>query len=277
MAKKIVTHINPDLDAVTAIWLLLRFGGRDFADVTLAFVPAGERLGDENDTVHVDTGLGKFDHHQEDRGREDTSAALLVYEWLVATRKIKEQEELRRLTIQVKDIDHFREYSWPQATDDRYELMLHHVLNGMKMAGLLKSDDALVREGMRMLDGVYTAFKIRLSAEAELSKGISFTSRWGKALAVLSQNSGITKLALKSGYRIVARKDPEIGMVRIKSAPLEEIDLAPLYKLLKERDPGATWYFHPSGHMVLNGSTRNPEMRPSRLSLEDVITILKSV
>lgn len=278
MAKTIVTHINPDLDAIAAVWLLTRFGGREFAGARLAFVPAGERLEVETqDTVHVDTGLGQFDHHQEERGHENTSAALLVYEWLVGKRKIKEREELRRLVVQVRDIDHFREYFWPDSVHDHYELMLHQVLNGMKMGGVLADDQALVEQGMRMLDGALTAFKIRASAEEDLKQGISFTSRWGKTLAISTQNSGVMKLAIKSGYRVVARKDPESGMVRIKAAPLEEIDLTAVYRKLRDRDPEATWYFHPGGKMVLNGSTRNPHMRPSRLGLDEVIEILKSV
>ena len=35
MAKTIVTHVNPDLDAITAAWLLTRFAGREFKKSTL--------------------------------------------------------------------------------------------------------------------------------------------------------------------------------------------------------------------------------------------------
>lgn len=278
MAKTIVTHLNPDLDAITAVWLLVRFGGNEFSKARLAFVPAGERLeGEDQNTVHVDTGLGKFDHHQEDRGKTDTSAAMLVYEWLVAEGRIKEQEALRRLANEVKDFDHFREYFWPEPTADRYEFFLGHVLNGMKLGKHVGSDDELVEFGMRCLDGTLIGFKIRVAAEKEFEKGVSFTSRWGKALAVESASSGVMKLGLKNGYSVVIRRDPESGMIRIKSAPLLEINLGGVYERLMERDPQATWYFHPSGHMVLNGSIRNPKMRPSKLSLEDVIDLVKSV
>lgn len=277
MAKTIVTHINPDLDAITAVWLLVRFGGQDFEEAQLAFVPAGERLRDDDpDLVHVDTGLGEFDHHQEKRGHEDTSAAKLVFEWLVARERMKEEEELRRIVNEVRDVDHFREYFWPNPTADRYEFMLHEVLNGIKMGGGVKNDHELVHLGMRALDGVLTAFRIRRSAEEAISQGITFETRWGKTIALESSNSGAIKLALKQGYRVGARKDPELGMIRIKAAPLPEIELSAVYKKLVEADPRATWYFHPSGHMVLNGSTRNPKMRASTLGLNEVIAILKA-
>ena len=65
--KIIVTHINPDQDAISSVWLVKRFfPGWDKAEVK--FVPAGKTLNSnspDNDPeiIHVDTGLGKFDHH----------------------------------------------------------------------------------------------------------------------------------------------------------------------------------------------------------------------
>lgn len=278
MAKRIVTHINPDLDAITAVWLLVRFGGKDFVDFELAFVPAGKRLQDEdNNTVHVDTGLGKFDHHQPEMGGKHTCAALLVYEWLVSEGRIKKQEALSRLVKLVTDVDHFKEYFWPEAADDRYELILEYVLNGVKLGGHVKTDEELVKFGMKCLDGVLTSFKIRVAAEKDIKKGIEFETRWGKTMALDSSNSGVIKFALKKGFRVVVRRDPENGMVRIKSAPLPEIDLKKVYQSLKDADKQATWYFHPSGHMILNGSLRNPQMKPSKLALDEVIEILKKM
>ena len=277
MPKTIVTHINPDLDAITACWLLVRFGGNEFADATFGFVPAGERLEDEdNNSVHVDTGLGKFDHHQPDRGREDTCAATLVYEWLVHKRRIQDQEALRRMVDVVNDLDHMRNFFWDDPGNDRYEFFLGSLLNGLKLGGHVKNDHELVDFGMRCLEGLYTAFKIKVAAEEDLKKGIVFETTWGKTLALESKNDETIKLGIKSGYRVVARRDPESGMVRIKGAPLEEINLKSVYEKIREADPDATWYFHPGGHMVLNGSIRNPKMRPSKLSLDEVITLLKS-
>ena len=66
--KIIVTHFSPDLDAITSIWLIKKFLP-GWQDAEVQFAPAGKALDnrspDENpDIIHVDTGLGKFDHHQ---------------------------------------------------------------------------------------------------------------------------------------------------------------------------------------------------------------------
>src|SRR5918912_1791501 len=75
----IVGHLAPDLDCLTAIWILLRFGGAKNA--TLQFVPAGATLQDQPPdadprVIHVDTGGGRFDHHQ--RNSRNLCAAELV-------------------------------------------------------------------------------------------------------------------------------------------------------------------------------------------------------
>src|SRR5262249_45969885 len=75
----IVGHLAPDLDCLTAIWILVRFAGA--ADAALHFVPAGATLGQQPadadpHIIHVDTGGGRFDHHQ--RAAHDLCAAELV-------------------------------------------------------------------------------------------------------------------------------------------------------------------------------------------------------
>src|SRR3989344_8089920 len=110
----IVTHSNPDLDAVSAIWLLKRFI-TGWADAELAFVPAGETYKDDKTNrhiVHVDTGMGDFDHHQDNR---DTCAAKLILSYMVGQREGGEpqgelgpvshfkQEALSRLVAVIND------------------------------------------------------------------------------------------------------------------------------------------------------------------------------
>jgi len=83
--------------------------------------------------------------------------------------------------------------------------------------------------------------------------------------------------AQKRGYTVVIRKDPKKGYVRIKSLPKDEIDLTPVYEMLKMKDPDATWFLHASRHMVLNGSAKNPDMKPSKQTLESLIDTVAEV
>src|SRR3989344_296605 len=82
--KIIVTHIAPDVDAITSVWLIKRFLA-DWHEAQVQFVPAGKTLNNDMvdsqpDILHVDTGMGILDHHQTD---EDTCAAKRCLEYII--------------------------------------------------------------------------------------------------------------------------------------------------------------------------------------------------
>jgi len=269
--KTIVTHIGPDLDGATAIWLVKTYIP-GWEDAALQFVPAGKTLRDsppdtDPEIIHVDTGFGKFDHHQSDA---DTCAALLVYESLE-----KKDEALERLVRVVNDVDHFRECFFPNPTADFWDISLSSIIDGWR---LLFADNPhkLVDLIMTSLDGAYKMFQNKVWAEKEIKdKAVVFDTKWGKAFGIETLNDEVVHYGQKAGYVIAIRKDPKKGYLRIKSVPKEEIDLTPLYELLKNEDPSATWFLHASRHMILNGSSKNPDMRPSTLTLDQIIKIVQ--
>jgi len=179
------------------------------------------------------------------------------------------------LTV-VNDIDHFREVFFPNPTADFWELGLVTQIDGWR---LIYSDNPIkiVELGMQALDGVYKTFQNKVWAEKELrEKGVEFRTKWGKGIGVETTNDETVHLAQKMGYAVAVRKDPKKGYLRIKSLPKDEIDLTPVYNTLKAAEPDATWFLHASRHMVLNGSSKNPDMRPTKKSLQQIIDVLKN-
>ncbi|OGG30710.1 hypothetical protein A2973_05410 [Candidatus Gottesmanbacteria bacterium RIFCSPLOWO2_01_FULL_49_10] len=273
--KTIVTHIGSDLDAITAIWLVKTyFPGWEEANI--AFVPAGKTLDgappdDNPDVIHVDTGMGRYDHHQSDA---DTCAAQRVYEVVKASRGA--DVALERMLAVVNEVDHFREVFFPNPTADFWEFSLVAAIDGWR---LLYSDNPIkiVSLAMEALDGIYKTFQNKVWAEKELKeKAVHFDSPWGKAFGIETTNDEVVHLGQKMGYALVIRRDPRKGYIRIKSLPKDDIDLTAVYNTLKEKDPEATWFLHASRHMILNGSAKNPDMRATTLLLEEIIDILKN-
>jgi len=277
MSKLIVTHHNPDPDAITSVWLLRRFD-QEWSEASVAFVPAGDtyqnqKVDNDPDIVHVDTGLGYFDHHQQDRGLIRTSAAKLILEHLQERFEyIAEDEALARLVEVIVGDDHFDEVKWPEPLSDRYAFMMSSILDGLKQNNTL-TDQGLIDLGSTCLDGVYTSMKLKIDAEKELEKGRQFDSQWGRAIAIETKNDETLTVAQKQGYVLTIRKDPE-GMVRIKGRPDSEVDLTSVCEKAKQADPEATWYLHPSKKMLLNGSYKNPGSKFSKLQLEELINLL---
>lgn len=273
--KTIVTHIGPDLDAITAIWLVKsHFPG--WEEASIAFVPAGKTLGgtppdDNPDVIHVDTGMGRFDHHQSDA---DICAAQLIYNHVKKTKG--EDPAMSRMLAIVNEVDHFREVFFPNPTADFWDYSLVAAIDGWR---LLFPDNPIkiVSLGMEALDGIYKTFQNKVWAEKEMKeKSIEFETKWGKAFGIETTNDEVVHLGQKMGFAIVLRRDPRKGYVRIKSLPKDDIDLTQVYNTLKEKDQKATWFLHASRHMILNGSAKNPDMKPTTLTLEQIINVIKS-
>lgn len=272
--KTIVTHIGPDLDAICSIWMIKKFF-KEWEEAALAFVPAGETLNgcppDDNTEIwHVDTGFGRYDHHQTN---ENICSSTLLYD--LVKKSWKEDTALDRFVTVVNDIDHFREVFLPNPTSDWWDMGIVSAIDGWR---LIFADDPvkIVALGMDALDGIYKTFQNKVWAEKEIKeKGIVFDTKWGKCLALETTNDEVVHLGQKMGYAIVVRKDPNKGYIRIKSLPKPEINLTHVFEKLKELDPDATWFLHVSSHMILNGSSKNPKMRPTKLTLEQIISVIR--
>lgn len=277
--KTIVSHFSPDIDSITATWLIKRFLP-GWKDAEIKFVPAGstldDKLTDDNpEVIHVDTGMGRFDHHQ---ANDYTSASQLVFIYLKERKLLKKNhlKALEKMILQITSFDHFGEVFFPDPTSDRYEFMIHKIIEaGLK--SVLKEDLLIHQAVFPYLDGILNIFTKKINAEEDIKKGFVFTSRWSRSIVVSTKNEETTKLALKMGYSLIAKKDPERGNVRIKTLPDKKLDLKPLYLQILKFDKKGTWFLHASGNMLLNSSSKNPNFVPSPLTLKRLIEIIKSV
>jgi len=285
--KLIVTHHAPDLDAITAVWLFKRYDAQDYASAQVAFVDPGDTLSETNrlhlgfataQIVHVDTGLGEFDHHQPDRGLEHISASSLVYDHLCQLHpELKVDLSLQAIIKHVTEIDHFGEIEWPDANHIRYNFMLHELIHGMEYIDP-HNDDSQLNFGFECLDSAYAAITQQIKAEEVIKeKGISFELGSIPCLAIETRNDATIKLAQKMGYGLVVRKDTQQGHVRIKVRPDQAISLEPLYRKILEIDGEGTWYYHPSGKMLLNGSRKHRSQKATPLGLKKIIELIKEV
>ncbi|PIR58875.1 MAG: hypothetical protein COU69_03275 [Candidatus Pacebacteria bacterium CG10_big_fil_rev_8_21_14_0_10_56_10] len=283
--RLLVTHHAPDLDAIAAVWLFKRFDNQHYGDARIAFVDPGQtisqaelgRLGWEgSDVTHVDTGLGEFDHHQPGRGERDLSAARLVYDHVCQVHpELAQDQPLKFLVEFVTEIDHFGEIYWPEASHQRYVFMVHDLIRGLEFIQL-HNDDSQLQFGMTCLDSAYSTLNQRFKAEEIIAQeGQQFEIRHGRCLGVETSNDDTIKVAQKQGYVLVVRKDQKLGTIRIKCRPDAPFDLRPLADKIKAVDTAGSWYYHPSGKMLLNGSSKQRQLQPSPLTLAKTIELIK--
>lgn len=271
--------MSPDIDSITSCWLIKRFFPQ-WEDAEIKFVPAGSTLDGKQvdsdpDIVHVDTGFGKFDHHQSDAY---VCASSIIFNYIKENFTIKKahSDALERMTNQIIRFDHFGEVYFPDPSADYFEFMLHKVIEG-GLKSTLKDDLLITTTVFSFLDAIFNIFIKKNNAEEELKKGFVFQSFYGKSIAISTKNEETTKLALKNGFALVAKKDPEKGYIRIKTLPDKKLNLKFLHDKILKYDKKGTWFLHASGNMLLNSSSKNPNFIPSPLSLKRLIEIIKSI
>ncbi|MEN9407001.1 MAG: hypothetical protein RLZZ455_217 [Candidatus Parcubacteria bacterium] len=255
--------------------------------------------------IHVDTGLGPLDHHQ--TSDKSISGTGLVWNYILSqidegkiaiteTEKWQDRKDaIGRIVSFIVDTDHFKEIFWSDPAADYHEFTILGLLDGLKLQKP-DQDDYYVSFGREILEALLHTFENRIWAEREIAQsGKEFMTTYGKAMAFDTLNDTVLKLAQKMGFVLVVRKDPRKGYVRIKARPSGgisndkfqmsndttktngDIDLTTAYEKLKAIDPDATWFLHSSKKMLLNGTPKNPKMIPTKLTLEQIVEVLKTI
>ncbi len=276
----IVTHIHPDLDAIMSSWLLVRFNQPQFGDAKFEFVPAPttyKGLPPDNDPniVHLDVGMGKFDHHKP--GGFTTCASKLVWEELVAEGLISPTDEALKTMVDIAlDVDTFQDCYWPGTEHARMSLMLHEIIPALHRLQT-HDNEAVLRMVFVYLDGVYQRLKDWQKGKEAVNEGEEFESAWGKGIIVTTAADDVSKTAQKMGYDIVVISDTQHGHLKIKTAPGVELPLKPIYDKIVEREDSERWVYHNSGHMLFSGSDKGEQKERTTLHLNDLLEMIKGV
>lgn len=258
----IVGHLSPDLDCLCAIWMLRRWGG--LADATLRFVPSGQTLNarpaDEDPRiVHVDTGRGRFDHHS--ANDQTLSATELVRRTVAAG-----DEVLERIAATVTRLDHA--LGTGGTAPDISEL-----IDGYNTL-YANAPEAVATAMHGNFDAWYAAEAKHVRLEAAFERRIEFDTPWGFGIAMESDDGGSSRLAYGAGAVLYAYRDGK-GNMGIAAKSRSAVDLTQVLADLRRLDQGADWYLHPSKRLLLCGTPKAPPRVPSRLSLEELVGVLR--
>ena len=260
----IVGHLAPDLDCLTAIWMLLRC--EQHANAEIEFVSAGSTWqGQPVDTnplvIHVDTGGGRYDHHQ--RNAPNLCSAELVRRAVAPYYRA-----IERMVRQVCLIDNARAPAGEMgffninALITGYNLLFptrpHHVAYAM----------------LPNLDAWYEHEARQLRLEQAFARRIEFDTRWGLGIAMESEDGGSSRLAYGRGAVLYAYRDNH-GWMGIAAQARSDVDLTLVYHDLQAIDREADWFLHPNHRLLLCGSAKAPPRIPSQLSLPELVRVIQ--
>lgn len=266
--KTLITHINPHLDDIFAIWLLKKYDPK-FKDFEVDFISASHEMGDQEteDRVFVGTGGGKFDEHKEGL---DTCAGSLVFDCL------KEKDLLPKDELEVKALEEL--VAWNRLIDTGkapiYEYSQFSVQSFIRsLDNTLQSSLKGVELGSEILDRILEVLKRKQQSIMDWDKRVEFQTKYGLGAGVMSETVDRAFCKTKQGD-VFLMYDPKNSSVQFYS---DAHDLESLYQKLKVKDADASWFLHQSHHMVICGSSSAPDFKKTKLSFEQLIEVAKSL
>lgn len=276
ITQHIVTHTSPDWDAITAVWLLRRYGGlqespvlfvntdnpdRDVLDSAIAVVDTGREL---------DPARLRFDHHQlPGQGASATCAADLVRDHLFSDT----QHWIDDIVMLVWAGDTGRK---THGADVSRTVGIHALLSHQKT--LRKPDDALLAFGLEILDALAAHLEARQTARLSLAQHTVYLSADGLVRGLAGAPQGATFAAFEEGARVVVftseapgtvsvgamrggeGHDPHIGNLVMWICNDYECGLPNVADAVYEEL--ARWYRHEAGFFAGRGTAKAPDPRP---------------
>ncbi len=263
--KTLITHINPHLDDILAIWLFKKYHP-EFKEAKVEFISASrDKAGEENEErVFVGTGGGRFDEHKEGL---NTCAGSLVYEFLKESGFIPQdltQKALEKLVNWNLLIDTGKAAN---SLFDEFSVQSFIRTKDSSEKNSLKS----VELGREILDRMLEVLKRKEQSVIDWEKRVEFETKFGKSFAVSSETVDREFCREQDGV-LYLMYDPKYKSVQFFGP---NVDLEPIYKKVKELDPKASWFLHQSHHMVICGSSSAPDSKPTRLLFEQLIEVAK--
>ena len=281
--KKIVTHISPHLDEILSIWLIKKFDPAwgEFEVKFKATNPAGgevplDEVDKDPEIIYLGLGRGKYDEHALEKDEASVlSTAVLVWN-NIKSRGLAPQDPM--LVGAVDKIIGF------VLKDDTGELkgMKDYLVDYTITAlwdGFSKvhrgDSDKKLEYGLPLIDYMVAYLKGIVNAEEVISQGITFDTTWGPGVAVESEFKETQVVAYRRGFNILISINPKLGYRLILGNPASTVDLTTAYQKLQETDSAADWYLHQSKRMLISGSHSAPNVKVSRLSMDQLINLVK--
>lgn len=267
--KTLVTHINPHLDDISAIWVFKQFNP-EFREAQIEFIPASRDAAlkeESSEKVFFGTGGGRFDEHKGDL--EDCAASLV---W----KDIKNSKLGSFSEVEVAAMDELIE--WNRLIDlgkgTNYDFGPYSVQAFIRSKKSTQEDSLVsLKLGEEILDRIFEILKKNEQSEKDWEDRVEFESSFGKSVAISSKTVD-RSFTRDKGFNLVLMYDPEFKSAQFFT-PSFQIDLEPIYKKLIEKEPDSGWFLHQSHHMVICGSSSAPEHKTG-LSFEELIDIAES-
>lgn len=267
--RTLVTHNQPHLDDICAMWLLVRYAP-EYKDAAFRFIPtnvAAEDAKDTDEVVHVGVGRGKFDEH---KGDLNDCSTTLVYKHLLATQTIPDLERraLDKLVAWVFDEDTGKLLAEP-----RREFSIPAAMQVAFFAVDRESEPVRVM-GFSILDAIMVGLRNHVLIDIDWADRIEYQSRFGRAIGIRTDAQEFPPFAYAKGFDLVVLVGKDTKYATIRAAATADADLATVRDAIAKAED-IPWYFHHSKRMLICGGQKTDGKCATGLTLEQLVEMTK--
>ena len=305
----IVTHVNPHLDEITAIWLLRRFGEKKFLGISTAKItfwstggqaPDGRSAEDyeREGILLIGIGGGCFDEHPANGSarKKGECAATLVAKALGVDNDPALEKILKfAVNSDLKGTSHLFDLAsivkvLHQEYPDNPEKVMEWATIGL---------EAKYQEQLQFFNAAIELAKADFEKDANIENILGPHGRTLKMATIISDNPQMSKFA-RSDYGgnadivIQQRSSGNVQIFTNRFSGLVLYDVVQMIRLAEQEVKGKIvttdwkelasegkvegveeWYFQKAGQMLLNGSLTATQVPSTRLSLEKIKEIVR--
>ncbi len=267
--KTLLTHPRPHLDDICGIWLIKKYLP-GWADAEIDFTPATTTRRDDEETLMVGIGRGKFDEHKGDIGE---SATTLVWKYL--RDRVTDPLDIAALDLLTE---------WVRKGDTSEHNHAEMVAHGSWLpaeqlhASYVRHDKdslALYGFGAELCENALLRDRNEVELGNDWKKRVEFETSWGRGVGLTTDASGADDYAYSAGFSLIVYVHSQSGYRGYRATPNSTVDLTATYAFLTETDPAASWFLHHSKKLLLAGSDVAPETPLSQLSLDQLIKAIR--
>ena len=283
--KYLITHINPHLDEIVAIWLIKKFHP-DFKNLQIDFVPSGNpgeityegKLPDTDpNMIFLGVGAGKFDEHWGEKS--DVTTADLIWNWLESLNYLPDSE-LEKNALKQISVFAYKDDTGQLKNFDQ-ELVDFSITNIISASNHSTNSANTVDLGIRMLDCLFPLFVKKQEAAKAFEQRIDFQSIWGKASAIDSElipGDPFDALTYNSGGILMILVDNKFGYRQFRAKSDSPVDLTEVFEKVRKMEPEVDWWLHPNKRLLVSGGnvTAGKEMPVSKLTRDKLIELVKA-
>ena len=271
--RRVITHVCPDLDAISSVWFFMRFIAKKQLDVK--FVPAswdGHDMSPHDVALDIDAGGRGLKGRRTFKGQVHSCFKFLV-------EKYANNETRMILKPLVKFIDRNDTYGGVNKVGDFSKNKNHQITAFIALSLALKAfravhnSDPLVFERMsELLDGVYKINKDFIKNQKDvLQKSIVV----GKTIILPEGGNGSSRgFLFKKGYEALVYVDGNnIGLLTSGGLRANSPEVM---KVIASAGESSEWFVHSAGYLVARGTRKDPRETGSSVDPYKLATAIET-